>query len=64
LGGNYLSGGIPDSIGCLYELTALGLADNQLESIPATIANLHKLRNLSLHNNKLKVKNKKIIKNN
>jgi Leucine-rich repeat (LRR) protein len=46
---------VPASLGKLSKLTSLVLADNQLETLPPTFADLQALRSLTLHNNQIKV---------
>ena len=49
-----LTGGIPENIGKLTELTQLGLKSNDLKGeIPVEIGNLTNLTHLYLHNNNL-----------
>jgi Leucine-rich repeat (LRR) protein len=54
LGGNQLSGSIPDSLGNLSNLQSLHLGFNELiGSIPDSIGNLSNLQNLDLYSNQL-----------
>uniref|UniRef100_A0A0D9W2U2 non-specific serine/threonine protein kinase n=1 Tax=Leersia perrieri TaxID=77586 RepID=A0A0D9W2U2_9ORYZ len=53
-GGNQISGGIPDELGNLINLTVLDINSNMLSGeLPSTIGNLRKLYILNLSTNKL-----------
>lgn len=53
MGGNLLRE-VPESVGCLMQLQALVLCDNNIEHLPSSIAKLRNLKSLRLHKNRLR----------